>query len=173
MITTDNDEFADRVVLYRRDGMSYEKKYYHEVIGYNYRLTNMQAAVGLGQIERADEIINEKIRVAETYRECLSDAPLRFQDEPSWASPTYWMNTPVFETAVARDDIVESLTEADIQTRPFFHPLHAQPPYRDLIDEQLTVSLEHYDHGINLPSSPLLTDDEIERVCNVIKNASG
>jgi perosamine synthetase len=132
----------------------------------------MQAAVGLGQIERAEEIITEKIRVAETYREYLSDAPLRFQDEPSWSSPTYWMNTPVFETSAARDTIVESLAEVDIQTRPFFYPLHAQPPYYNTTDKNMTVSMDLYDHGVNLPSSPLLTDDEIKRVCNAIKNAS-
>lgn len=69
MIVTDDDELADRFGLYRRDGMSRTRKYYHEVIGYNYRLTNMQAAVGVAQVERIDEILEEKRRVARRYRD--------------------------------------------------------------------------------------------------------
>jgi perosamine synthetase len=172
MITTDDDELAERIILYRRDGMSHDRKYYHEVIGYNYRLTNMQAAVGVGQMERADEIIDEKVRVAEAYRELLSDSPLRFQNEPSWSSPTYWMNTPVFETASSRDEALNKLADMDIETRPFFYPLHKQPPYRNRPPESLSVSADLYERGINLPSSPLLTDDEIERVCRALKRAS-
>lgn len=171
MITTDDDELAEKIILYRRDGMSHDRKYYHEVVGYNYRLTNMQAAVGVGQMERASDIIDEKIRVAQLYRDHLSDTPLRFQSEPSWSSPTYWMNTPVFETPAARDAVLEALADVDVETRPFFYPLHDQPPYRDPRNEELSVSMALYDRGINLPSSPLLRDDEIERICSTIENS--
>jgi perosamine synthetase len=169
MITTDDDRLAEKISLYRRDGMSHDTKYYHKVVGYNYRLTNMQAAVGVGQIERADEIIRNKKRVAKMYRNYLSGAPLHFQDEPSWSSATYWMNTPVFENSSIRDDIVDALSDMNIETRPFFYPLHDQPPYRGSSSGDMDVSIDLYHRGINLPSSPLLTDGEIEQVCQVIK----
>lgn len=76
--------------------MSQTRKYYDKVIGYNYRLTNIQAAMGVAQVERIDEIIHEKRRVARTYREHLADQPVQFQSESERADPTYWMNTPLF-----------------------------------------------------------------------------
>lgn len=171
MITTDDEEIAERITLYRRDGMSRDRKYYHEVIGYNYRLTNMQAAVGVAQVERAAEILEEKRRVAETYREKLADAPLRFQTEPEWSAPTYWMNAPVFESAETREAVVEALESADVETRPFFYPLHDQPPYRDEHGASQTTSMDLYARGTNLPSGPLLTEEEIDTVCQTILDA--
>jgi perosamine synthetase len=169
IITTDNEKLAEKIILYRRDGMSHTRKYYHEVIGYNYRLTNMQAAIGVGQLERADEIIDEKRRVARSYREKLSDTSLRFQTEYSWASPTYWMNTPLFESETVRDRVIERLEENDIETRPFFYPLHKQPPYADKQEKTLPTCLDLYKRGVNLPSSPLLSEDDIDRICHVVR----
>ncbi|SFG17346.1 perosamine synthetase [Halopelagius inordinatus] len=170
MITTDDDELADLITLYRRDGMSRDRKYYHEVVGYNYRLTNMQAAVGVAQVERADEILEEKRRVAETYREKLADAPVRFQSEPDWSTPTYWMNAPVFESAEVRNAVVDALEDADVETRPLFYPLHDQPPYRGRNRTSPTTSVDLYARGMNLPSGPLLKTDEIEVVCRAVLN---
>lgn len=169
MITTDDPEIAEAVRLYRRDGMSRTRKYYHEAIGYNYRLTNMQAAVGVAQMERSDEILEQKRRVADEYREKLSDAPLRFQMEQAWTTPVYWMNTPVFETKSDRDMVAETLETSDIGTRPFFYPLHDQPPYRTGDSGSETSSFELYRCGLNLPSSPLLETEDIEEVCAQIK----
>jgi perosamine synthetase len=171
IITTDNEKLAEKIILYRRDGMSQTRKYHHEVIGYNYRLTNMQAAVGVGQLERADEIIDEKRRVARSYREKLSDTSLRFQTEYSWASSTYWMNTPVFESESVRDRVIERLEENDIETRPFFYPLHRQPPYSERQEKTLPTSFDIYKRGVNLPSSPVLSEEDIDRICHVVHQA--
>jgi perosamine synthetase len=170
MITTDDDELAEQVSLYRRDGMSTERKYYHEAVGYNYRMTNMQAAVGVAQVDRADEIIEQKRRVAKVYRDRLSDL-CQFQTEPDWASPVYWMNTPVFETAAKREAVVESLEQADVEIRPFFYPLHDQPPYRQGEPNTESVAMDLYERGVNLPSSPLLGDEEIHTVCRAVRDA--
>lgn len=168
MIVTDDDELAERLVLYRRDGMSRSRKYYHEVIGYNYRLTNMQAAVGVAQVGRLEEILTEKRRVANRYRENLATLPLRFQTEPEWATPTYWMNTPVFNSVETRDAVESALDDVEIETRPFFYPLHDQPPYRGSSPTQPTISKTLYEYGLNLPSGPLLTDEQIDEICAVI-----
>lgn len=170
MITTDDDELAEAITLFRRDGMSRDRKYFHEVVGYNYRLTNLQAAVGVAQVERADEILDEKRRVAQQYRNSLSGS-VRFQSTPEWATPVYWMNTPVFETPEARDAVLDSLSAADVETRPFFYPLHDQPPYRDDVPRKSSTAMELYRRGVNLPSGPLLTDEEIETVCESVREA--
>lgn len=170
MITTDDDELAERISLYRRDGMSTERKYYHEVIGFNYRLTNMQAAVGVAQVERADEIIEQKRRVADSYRRRLDDVA-RFQANPDWAWPVYWMNTPVFDTPADREAVLESLAASDVETRPFFYPLHDQPPYRREPPRSPSVAMDLYERGVNLPSSPTLTDEEIDTVCTAVRDA--
>jgi len=173
MITTDDPEIAERIRLLRRDGMSRTRKYYHEVIGFNYRITNMQAAIGVAQVERIDEIVAEKRRVARTYRDRLADLPVRFQTEYDWAAPTYWMNTPVFRSGSERDAVVEALQDVDVETRPFFYPLHDQPPYREGYRGSPSVSVDLYDKGINLPSGPLLTESEIETVCDAVRDVVG
>ncbi|WP_323192960.1 DegT/DnrJ/EryC1/StrS family aminotransferase, partial [Halostella sp. PRR32] len=76
---------------------------------------------------------------------------------------------PIFESSSIQNEVVEALQRADIETRPFFYPLHDQPPYRAHHDTTQSVAMELYERGVNLPSSPLLSDDEITQVCNVIE----
>jgi perosamine synthetase len=167
MITTDNDDLAEKIRLYRRDGMSEERKYYHPVVGYNYRLTNVQAAIGVGQLQRSDEILAAKRRVAQTYREELRHDDVRFQYDPEWSSSAHWMTAPVFRSESQRNRIEQALEEADIETRPFFHPIHAQPPYSASMSN-CPVANSLANKGLNLPSSPKLTDDEIATICSII-----
>jgi len=171
MITTDDDEIAERIRLYRRDGMSRSRKYFHEVVGFNYRMTNMQGAVGVAQLERAEEILDAKRRVAAEYRDRLADTPVRFQTEREWATPSYWMNAPLFESSEDRDAVVTALEDADVETRPFFYPLHDNPPYRRRQSRHLPVSMDLYDRGLNLPSGPLLESGDVARICDVVRGA--
>lgn len=170
MITTDDQEIADQIRLYRRDGMSTDHKYYHPVIGYNYRLTNIQAAIGVEQVDRAAEILAEKRRVAQTYRSELTGDGVRFQAEPERGQSAHWMTAPVFETVEQKQRVEQALSDADVQTRPFFYPLHKQPPYQgSTADYPTTTALA--ERGLNLPSSPLLTDEEIQDICAVVAQA--
>jgi perosamine synthetase len=81
------------------------------------------------------------------------------------------MNTPVFETAAIRESVVRSLEEAEVEIRPFFYPLHDQPPYRDGSPNSESVAMDLYERGLNLPSSPLLRDEEIHTVCQAVRDA--
>lgn len=170
MITTDDDTISERIRLYRHDGMSTEYKYYHTVIGYNYRLTNIQAAIGLAQVERAKDILAEKRRVANVYRRELSGSSFRFQAEPDPSVSSHWMNAPVFDTVAQRERVEQSLSEQDIQSRPFFVPIHKQPPYESS-DSGCPVATDIAKRGLNLPSSPLLSNETISRVCNIIDSS--
>ncbi|TKX82270.1 DegT/DnrJ/EryC1/StrS aminotransferase family protein [Halorubrum sp. SD626R] len=166
-ITTDDDDLADRIRTYRRDGMSTEQKYYHPSVGYNYRLTNIQAAVGVGQLERSEEILDAKRRVADRYRENLTGTDLRVQAEHPKATSSNWMIATVFETREDRQRVRSALAERDIETRPFFHPLHDQPPYR--ADSTVCpTSKTLAERGLVLPSGPRLNRDEIDQVCKIV-----
>jgi perosamine synthetase len=169
MITTDNDEIAERIQLYRRDGMSTEQKYYHPVVGYNYRLTNIQAAIGVEQVKRAADILEEKQRIASTYRRLLIHNDIQFQLEPEWGQSAHWMTAPIFKTTAQRRRIERKLKEQNVQTRPFFHPLHNQPPY-EASTRSCPTAAALAEQGLNLPSGPLLSDEDIEDICEIIND---
>ncbi|KAA9406608.1 DegT/DnrJ/EryC1/StrS family aminotransferase [Haloarcula sp. KBTZ06] len=170
MITTDDDELAERIRLLRRDGMSRDRKYYHSVIGYNYRLTNIQAAIGIGQVERADAILENKRRVAATYRRELTTQDVRFQATPGWGESAHWMVAPVFRTTGQFERVRNALADADVETRPFFYPLHEQPPYAGS-GSDCPVTERLHERGMNLPSAPNLNDQIIIEICDVIRDA--
>lgn len=169
IITTDDDKLAERIRQYRLDGMSLDQKYFHPVIGFNYRLTNVQAAIGLGQLERFDEIFEAKRRISNTYAEELADANLGLQGEQEWATSTQWMIAPIFETSVIKHRVAATLDEYGVETRPFFYPLHDQPPYRDIAEGEFPVTTDLVERGLNLPSGPLLSDEEIRTICRLIR----
>lgn len=168
MITTNDEEIADKIELYRRDGMSRKQKYYHPVIGYNYRLTNIQAAIGVAQVERASELLSAKKRINERYRRELDGESVHFQAQPDWGESAHWMTAPIFETANIRNQVKERLNEKDIETRPFFYPLHQQPPYEDN-QQSLPIAESISKRGLNIPSGPKLKEKEIIAVVEAIQ----
>ncbi|TYL36400.1 aminotransferase DegT [Natronococcus pandeyae] len=166
MVTTDDDELAERLRLYNRDGMSTERTYYHPVIGYNYRMSNVHAAIGVGQLGRIDEIVERKRAIANRYRDRLTSHDVTLTDERSWATSVFWMNTVMFDSPDTRDLAVDVLEADGIETRPLFYPLHRQPPYAESKRGTITVASDRYRRGLNLPSGPTLRDAEIDRICD-------
>jgi len=171
MITTDDDDLAETAALLRHDGMSFEHKYHHPVVGYNYRMTNMQAALGLAQTERADELIEAKRHIMSRYRDCLSDVPIQFQTVPDDGFSSQWMAAPIFESVEVKERVIDALAADDVETRPLFKPLHRQPPYEtnhEANDFPIATQLATY--GLNLPSGPKLPDEEINQICTTIRS---
>jgi perosamine synthetase len=172
MVCTNRPEIADRVRYYRNLAfpMTGERRYIHEDIGYNYRLTNLQAALGCAQIENFDTLVNNRRRNAEKYRQCLADFGDKFQlpAEQAWAYNCYWMFgiIPKSSSGMARKEWMDGLRSRGIETRPFFHPLHRQPVYRT--KQQLPISEWLGENGFYLPSSSHLTDDQIHAVVKAI-----
>lgn len=174
MIVTDDEALDRRMRFLRGQGMDPTKRYWHTEIAYNYRMTNVAAAIGLGQAERLDHHLAERRRVAQTYDRLLaplSDLVVR-PVEQNWARHAYWMYTITLAEAVrrSRDDVMKSLSSQGIETRPVFYPVHQMPPYRDARGS-FPVAERVAARGINLPTHALLTEDDIARVADSLAAA--
>jgi perosamine synthetase len=134
MVTTNDDDMAARIRLLKNQGMTQEKRYWHTVVGYNYRLTNLQAAIGLAQVERLDEQLRRHREVAAWYREALTDTPgLSWQVERDWAHHAWWQFVAVIDEPFApnRDAVLERMQSAGIDARRIYYPMHQLPIYSD------------------------------------------
>lgn len=178
MVVTNNYDLAEKVRLLRNLGFT-KPRFYHEVAGYNFRLTNMQAAMGLAQLKKIDHIIAEKRRVAQTYNYYLKDVPgLQLPAELEGAFNIYWMYAIVVkpEFGITRNQLMDILYQHGIETRTFFCPMNQQPFLRREIgklyrDVPCPVADKLWETGLYLPSSPLLKEKDISFICDVIKKA--
>lgn len=123
MITTDNEELYEKAKYLRDHAMSKEKRYWHTEIGYNYRITNLQAALGLAQLERIEELILKKRQIFKWYKELLQDIEgIRLNPEKKGVKNVFWMVCLVLDKdfKIGRDELIKKLKEKGIDTRPFF-----------------------------------------------------
>ena len=169
MVVTNNTALASQLRLLRNLGFA-KPRFYHQVVGYNYRMTNYQAAMGLAQVHKIDDIILAKRRVADTYTRYLSSIEgLQLPAELGWAINVYWMYAVVVkpEFGVTRDKLMEALEENGIETRTFFCPMNQQPilPRHD----PCPVADRLWETGLYLPSSPKLTESDIKRIVETIR----
>jgi len=165
MCVTNNEKLKDKMELFKNHGMSKERTYWHSVIGYNYRMTNIQAAIGLAQLEKIDLFIEKKINIANIYKRELKDLKnIQFMKEKSDRKNVYWMFNIFSE---AKDKIRESLNQDGISTRPLFIPLHLMPPYKSR--ESFPMAEKFSLAGLTLPSSTKLTEEQIVKICDIIK----
>lgn len=167
MVVTNNRTLMDRVILYKGQGLAKFREYWHEVIGFNYRMTNISAAIGLAQLERADEIIAQKIQIANWYFKYLKNLPLTFHYPVGDVKHTYWMFTVLTHDPATRNSLRDYLKEHEIETRPVFHPIHTMPMYSCNF-QQYHIAEDIGWRGINLPSYPDLTEQDICEISSVI-----
>ena len=170
MLTTDDEALAARCRQLRDHGMPPARRYWHDEVGFNYRITNMQAAVGVAQMTRIDEVIRRKRAIAEQYAQELAGVPgITMASEAAGTTSVYWMVSALIDEPfpLLRDELVIALREQGIDSRPFFHPLDTLPPYREGIPRPVALSLSQ--HGINLPSSPTLTAPQVSRICATLR----
>ncbi len=170
MVVSNQKDLIDRTYLFKMQGVSSVKRYWHEVIGYNYKMTNICAAIGLAQLEQIEEIIAKKIWIAETYKKHLKSPEFSFQAEVNTSLNTFWMVAVLIKEAKKRDFLIDELLEVGIETRPLFYPVHTLPMY---LNAQRINEMENAKNisarGLNLPSYPELVEDEIEFICDSIK----
>lgn len=176
MLVTNDDDLAARARLLRGQAMDTQRQYWHTEVGYNFRMTNLQAAIGLGQTERIEQILLRKRAIAMRYSERLRHLPgVVLPPETEWARNVYWMYSILIDPACgsSRDVVRQALAQRGIETRPFFFPVSALPPYRTFRTVgACPVSQRLSEQGMNLPSSPRLTDQDIEYVVEAIAAGS-
>ncbi len=170
MVLTNDETLHDRSVHFKGQGLAKHRQYWHDVIGYNYRMTNICAAIGLAQLENIEQVLNEKKRVADTYRSLLTNTPLVFHDQVGEnVYHSYWMCSILTNDAKERDALREHLENQGIETRPLFYPVHTMPMYSAQYQRHPIAENIGW-RGLNLPSYPGLKQEEIEFICNEINS---
>jgi len=176
MVTTNDAALAEKLRLLRNLGFT-QPRFWHEVAAYNFRLTGMQAAMGLAQTRKIERIIEQKRRVAHTYNRYLSDIPgLQLPVELDWARNVYWMYalTVQPEFGLSRDELMARLKQDGIDTRTFFCPMNQQPVLRKIPgfrDAPCPVADRLWETGLYLPSSHTLPEETIRQIADSIARA--
>lgn len=176
MVTTNDRELARLAWNLRDHAFSRERHFWHKYIGFNYRMTNLQAAVGLAQVEQLDAFVAARRRNAAEYTRRLQDIPgIRTPSEAPWAKNVYWMYGILVDEAeygMNRDQLRRVLAEHGIETRTFFIPMHCQPVYwKQFRGERYPVAEDLCKRGFYLPSASSLRIEEIEYITRVIREA--
>ena len=154
----------------RDHGMSKNKKYYHEEIGFNYRMTNMQAAIGLAQLERFKKIIRKKINIAKEYRKNLNNIKiLSFQKDEKNCLNSYWAVALLIKKNLNFNSLKEKFNNAGIEIRNFFYPLNKQTIYKKFAKKKNYLTDDFYKRGILLPTYPNLDNSNIKYICENLK----
>ena len=176
MIVTDDQKLADRLKSIRNLCFDQKRRFYHAEEGSNFRLTNLQAAVGLAQFENIEKRLEHKRWMGKAYQDRLSHiSGLSLQAIRSWARPVYWMFGLVIDEKVGKDatEISNDLASKEIMTRPFFRGMHEQPILKQMglfQDERHPVSERLTKQGLYLPSGPTLTPSQLEQVCDAVSS---
>ncbi|OGG24489.1 aminotransferase DegT [Candidatus Gottesmanbacteria bacterium RIFCSPLOWO2_01_FULL_43_11b] len=173
MVVTDDEKLATRARMLKDLAHSPKRRFLHEEIAFNYRLTNLQAALGLAQLEEVDKFIEKKLWMADLYNRLLSDIEgISLPPKKPWARNVYWMYSILIEPSfgISRDELMDKLKKKGIDTRTFFIPLHCQPALRKyhLGNERFPVSDEISRRGLYLPSGLAITKKQIEMVSYAI-----
>lgn len=166
MVVCKNRDLLDSVYKLKNQGLAKPGDYWHDVIGYNYRMTNIEAAIGLAQMERADEILAAKRELATWYHAELRKLNLECHEGNADVLHSFWMNSFLVRDQKDRDPLRLHLSLAGIETRPAFPLVHAMPMYN--CDLDFPVARELSTKGINLPSWPGLTREQVEYICSAI-----
>lgn len=155
--------------------MDPRRRYYFPVTGYNFRLTNVACALLCAQLEQRERIIGRRREIFSHYRRRLEGVPgLGFQPLAPWATLSPWLFCITIDETLfgrSRDAVMEHLTNAGVETRPFFIPLHQLPPFREQSrtrGEQLPITVELSSRGINLPTFSTMTTEQVDRVADAL-----
>ena len=176
MAVTDNPDWGERLSSLASQARAPGREYRHTEVGFNYRLTNVQAALGLAQLDRIEEILRAKQAHARHYRDHLAQAAgIEIWPSAPWAEPDYWLLGIVLRDYPegTRDRVIDSLAEEEIASRPFFLPVHLQPAYEGTAPNGCPVATWLWQRSLLLPSSADLTDSDIDRVCSALLRALG
>lgn len=173
MVLTDDDELAELLRNRRNLCFGRKERFLHEDRGWNFRMTNLQAAIGCAQLEKIDHFIERKLEMAARYNEGLRDLPLQIPHVEPWARTSVWMYAIVLDDSVPFDaaELAARLIDQGVQTRPFFLGMHEQPVYRNMgffKGEPYPVTERIARRGLYLPSGQGITDNQIQTVIQAV-----
>lgn len=173
-VTTSDDDLAIRMRQLRNQGMDPNRRYHFPVIGYNYRLTNVAAALLCAQLERSELLISRRRKIIETYEEWASGS--HFFDAPTTANTAErapWMASLLVspDAGFTRDQLTARLGDVGVETRPFFPPLPGLPAYGSSTGRAYPVSEDISDRGFNLPTYPDLADEDLSEILRRVASA--
>ena len=173
MCVTSNKDLAERMAWLRAHAFGRGgKHFWHEELGFGYRMSALQASMGLAQMEKIDEFVNKRISNAKLYNEYLSeiDDKVTLPPDSPGIRNVYWMYSILLQDKKERDGLMNWLGSKGVETRTFFYPIHRQPYYSNrFAGQSFPVSDMLSDRGMNLPSSSLLTEEQILFICQAIK----
>lgn len=174
MVLTDDDTIAELLRSRRNLCFGEVNRFSHIGRGWNFRMTNMQAAIGCAQLERIDSILSHKRRMTEIYNEGLKDLPLATPKVESWAKSTTWMYSILLRDTIEFDsfEFASKLSMEGVQTRPFFMGMHAQSYYLNMgaiAKYSCPITEKIYRRGLYLPSGQAITNDQIYQVIEKVK----
>lgn len=174
MILTNDDNLAEKIRELKDLAHSKERRFLHKRIGFNCRMTNLQAAIGVAQMKNINKLIEMRRKNAKLYNSLLSDIKgIVLPQEKEWAKNVYWMYAIVLEDSfgISRDEFMKKLKEKGIGTRTFFIPMHEQPILKKMGLSGTNYPVADYisERGLYLPSSSSLTEDDIRFICQTIK----
>lgn len=170
MIVSDNEERIAKVRFWSTQSRDKARHYQHSEIGYNYRMSNIVAGIGRGQLKVLDKRIAKKKYIFEFYKSELRELEgVGFMPVNEWNEPNYWLSCITLKGQVKPIDIMEALEKENIESRLIWKPMHMQPYFKeyDFIGEG--VSEKIFESGVCLPSDTKMTDEELYRVCDIIK----
>jgi perosamine synthetase len=166
MAITNDDVLATKLRLVKGQGQSLTVRYWHEVLGFNYRMTNIEAAIGLAQMERLPDILARKATIAQRYRDKLWQLAVVFQEVRSVVRSSNWLVSLLLPKGVNRDAVMAHMSALGIETRPVFRCAHTMPMYDR--GERFAVAENLAKRGMSLPSYPTLSEGDICRVTDAL-----
>lgn len=171
MVVTNDPALADLIKRLKGQGLAADREYFHDIIGYNYRMTNICAAIGCAQMERLPATLEKKRALAGWYAEDLAGLPVNIHGEAENAFSSYWMVSAIVDDANDRLPLREELKAAGVETRPLFVPVHTMPMYATGGDANGSFRVAHdlSARGINLPSYPALQRDDVKVISGVVR----
>ncbi len=179
MVLARDTDRAEKLRSLRNLCFKRERRFYHTELGHNYRLTNLQAAIGLAQLERIEESVQRKRWMGAAYTERLQNIhALQLPIEEPWARNVYWMYGLVLDESTGMDavEFARRLAEQGVMTRPFFLGMHEQPAFQSMglfIDEHYPVAERIARQGLYLPSGMAITEAQIDQVCTAVAHVLG
>lgn len=168
MLVCGSEEIDQLVRRLRGQGLAKNREYWHDLVGYNYRMTNICAAIGVAQLERLESILCQKSKLASNYRQKLAGSTVTFQAPTAGEESSYWMVTILVPNQKARDGVRAELAAQGIETRPAFHPVHQMPMYAT--GDNLPVAEDVSMRGLSLPSWHGLGEASVDEIAGIVRN---